>query len=412
MTRSRFTITVVLSGSQETGGGFHQSLTNLQMLIKTTPKTFNVKIVDVKGSFSEVLQTLVAQGQIEPTNVVTVPRVAPRLRDRVASDPRWAYKVARLVLGLFGHDIGVSPLARFLDTSDTDVVYFVSPSPEAGQLRVKPFVWTLWDLCHLDSPEFPEIRTYGKFEARDSATAQSLRKASLVVVDSRELVSKATAYYGVGSGKFVIVPFSPPDSISSGASSVDHLPEEVRHLAGRFFFYPAQLWTHKNHVRIAEALEVVVNRGADVHVVFTGRDHGAGPAIRSKINTIPISDRVHFLGYVPDSAIAALYKHSIALVMASYFGPTNIPPLEAMLLGVPVLASNVHSEQLGPAALFFDPDNHLDLARQMTSVLDASVRDDLIAHGTRRLAAIDDLRTAGHDQLQERLVILSRRLIG
>ena len=54
--------------------------------------------------------------------------------------------------------------------------------------------------------------------------------------------------------------------------------------------------------------------------------------------------------------MASLYKESIALVMPSYFGPTNIPPLEAFNLGVPVLYSDLPGlkDQVGDAALLLD----------------------------------------------------------
>ena len=41
----------------------------------------------------------------------------------------------------------------------------------------------------------------------------------------------------------------------------------------------------------------------------------------------------------------------------SLFGPDNLPPLEAMALGCPVIAARVHGaeEQLGAAALLVDP---------------------------------------------------------
>jgi glycosyltransferase involved in cell wall biosynthesis len=43
--------------------------------------------------------------------------------------------------------------------------------------------------------------------------------------------------------------------------------------------------------------------------------------------------------------------------MPTFFGPTNIPPLEAMALGCPVAVSDIYAmpEQLNGAGLLFDP---------------------------------------------------------
>ena len=42
--------------------------------------------------------------------------------------------------------------------------------------------------------------------------------------------------------------------------------------------------------------------------------------------------------------------------MPTYFGPTNIPPLEANQYGCPVAVSNIYAmpEQLGKGAIYFD----------------------------------------------------------
>jgi glycosyltransferase involved in cell wall biosynthesis len=52
-----------------------------------------------------------------------------------------------------------------------------------------------------------------------------------------------------------------------------------------------------------------------------------------------------------------LYRAARALVMPTFFGPTNIPQLEAFALGCPVATSRIYGipEQVGDAALLFDP---------------------------------------------------------
>jgi glycosyltransferase involved in cell wall biosynthesis len=124
-----------------------------------------------------------------------------------------------------------------------------------------------------------------------------------------------------------------------------------------------------------------------------------------------MSSHVHFLGYVEDKAIPALYKHSLALIMASYFGPTNIPPLEAMMLGTPVIASDVHKNQLGSAALYFDPDDSTELSQLMVVVKDVGTRKRLVSAGQKRLEDLDALRASGEKALLSRLVALSKRVL-
>ena len=62
-----------------------------------------------------------------------------------------------------------------------------------------------------------------------------------------------------------------------------------------------------------------------------------------------------------------LYTNAFSLVYPSFFGPENMPPLEAFALGCPVIASEVSGakEQLGNAAILFDPRDENDLARKI-----------------------------------------------
>ena len=406
-----FTVTVVLSGRAQTGGGYHQALTSLRMLVERFPPHCRLRVLDEKNTFGEALKPLIAEGLLGPGDIDTVPRRMSTFRDRVVVEDGLFYRFARWILSLRGVSVGSSPLARYLDNSDTDLVYFVTPTSAAHELQVKPFVWTLWDLCHLDSPEFPEVRTSGKFEAREATISQNLRKAALVIVDSPQLEVNARQSYGITSDKFVTIPFAPPVDILESHTKAVALPPEVKDIAGRYVFYPAQLWTHKNHRRIAEAIAILKGRGHDIHAVFVGKDHGAGASLRRSVEALGVADNIHFLGYVDDEMVPELYRASMGLVMASYFGPTNIPPLEALLLGVPVIASKQHTEQLGDAAVLFDPDDAAELASAIESLSSPATRTKLAARGKTLLAAMDLQRSEGYDELSHRIELLAKRLL-
>ena len=406
-----FTVTIVLTGRAQTGGGFHQALTSLRMLMERFPPHFRLRVLDEKNSFGEPLERLVAEGLLHERDIITLPQRMPTFRDRVVVEDALLFRFARWILSLRGVTVGSGPLARFLDNSDADLVYFLTPTSTAHELQIKPFVWTLWDLCHLDSPEFPEVRTSGKFEARESTISQNLRKAALVVVDSQELEDNARRSFGITADKFVKIPFSPPAAITEKGQDHSQLPLEIKNLAGKYVFYPAQLWTHKNHLRIAEAIALLKARGQDIHAVFVGKDHGAGQSLRRRIQELGVEDRIHFLGYVDDDLIPELYTASLGLVMASYFGPTNIPPLEALLLSVPVIASNQHKAQLGDAAVFFDPDNADELAKAIESLTSRSIRAKLASRGETQLKKIEKQREAGYTELGRRMQNLAKRLL-
>jgi glycosyltransferase involved in cell wall biosynthesis len=94
-----------------------------------------------------------------------------------------------------------------------------------------------------------------------------------------------------------------------------------------------------------------------------------------------------FPGFVSQHELVVLYRNAVALAYVTYFGPENLPPLEAMAAGCPVVASNVpgSEEQLGDAALRVDPRDPLAIARALHQVRsDVNLRNALIARGRDR----------------------------
>jgi glycosyltransferase involved in cell wall biosynthesis len=80
------------------------------------------------------------------------------------------------------------------------------------------------------------------------------------------------------------------------------------------------------------------------------------------------------LGYVSDAQLRALYENAAAYVFPSLYEGFGIPPLEALALGCPVIASNAAAipEVCGESAWYFAPDDAQGLARLMHAIFEAS----------------------------------------
>jgi glycosyltransferase involved in cell wall biosynthesis len=165
-------------------------------------------------------------------------------------------------------------------------------------------------------------------------------------------------------------------------------------LPERYLFYPAQFWPHKNHVRIVQALGLLKDR-LRIPIVFCGSNSGP---IRQEtyaetvrlIRTLGLEHDVRLLGYVPDSHMAGLYRGAVALIFPTFFGPTNIPVLEAWALDCPVLSSDIRGirEQVGEAGVLVNPRSVEALADGIQRLwTDDGLRKRLIQEGRKRLTA-------------------------
>ena len=88
------------------------------------------------------------------------------------------------------------------------------------------------------------------------------------------------------------------------------------------------------------------------------------------------------------------------MMMPTFFGPTNIPPLEAFACGCPTAVSNIYGmpEQVGEAAILFNPLSVDEIANAMERLwIDDDLCSNLISKGYEKT------KTWSQKQFAERL---------
>lgn len=102
-------------------------------------------------------------------------------------------------------------------------------------------------------------------------------------------------------------------------------------------------------------------------------------------------------GSISDAQVSALLHDATALVFPSLYEGFGIPPLEAMLKGCPVIASNIPPvvEVCGDAVLYFDPADVASITQAMQRVLaDSALLAEQVRRGRARSALYSWQRSA------------------
>jgi glycosyltransferase involved in cell wall biosynthesis len=272
-------------------------------------------------------------------------------------------------------------LDHLLGRLGTDLAVFTGGDSRALQVLTHNYVIQVWDFCHLEHPEFPEVSHRGEFERREHLNRSTLPKATAMVVDSEYGARLLERAYGVQRSRIYHAPFL-FDLQFQRATLVDTVArsiQETYRLTSPYVFYPAQFWPHKNHKYILQALKVLKDRGRVVpQAVFCGSDKGALDGVLRLAAELGVRERVNYCGFVPDAHMPYLYKGALALVMPTYFGPTNIPPMEARALGVPVCYSDLPAfrEQMGTEASYVDLQSPESLADALETLMSGGVGID------------------------------------
>jgi hypothetical protein len=244
------------------------------------------------------------------------------------------------------------------------------------------FISTVWDLSHIQHPEFPEVRESGEFFLRESNLRHNLPRAYLIISDSDTLTNLLIRNYGVMSERILSVPFLPSPFLSKVNKKADKTVIEEYKLVEPYFYYPAQLWAHKNHIRIFEAIKILRDSfNTKINLVLTGVDHGNFKHLDNSLRKKDLIDQVTYLGFLESSKIEKIYQNAYCIILPTYFGPTNIPPLESWKFNIPLIYSQDLETKNKESALFIDPDDVNSLVNAMLHVMDQKTRDKLIYNG-------------------------------
>ena len=268
----------------------------------------------------------------------------------------------------------IKSLDNVLQRDKIAFIYFIAPIDEPPNSI--PYILTVWDLAHKQHTYFPEVLINGEFEYRERYYSNAVQKASFVVIGNEVGKECLCKYYKMDSHRIKINPMPTPDYIYT--KNADESILDKHNLRGKkYLFYPAQFWAHKNHIRLLKAMRELKNDG--FKMVFTGSDRGNANYINQKIKDFNLENIVINVGFVTQEEIIALYKNAFALTYASWFGPDNIPPLEAMALHCPVVCSNFEGakEQLRDCALYFDRTDEISIVEAVKKLTNSHLRQEL-----------------------------------
>ena len=278
------------------------------------------------------------------------------------------------MLNLAWHRLEWPPI-EWLTNQHADVVHSLHPLliPSRSAARIV----TVHDLYFLDRPEHTgaEIR-------RDypSLAHRHVKRADGVVVNSRYTGNQVAQRFEVS-----------PDRITvcyPGKPSWARRPDPV--VAGPVLFL-GTVEPRKNVGRLIEAYAAVLARRSDTpDLVIAGALHNSRDELLSRASAgRNVSDRVSFAGYVDEAERKQLLSTASMLVLPSLEEGFGIPVLEAMTIGLPVVASNRGAlpEVVGDAGILIEPEDVRALATAIEGLLsDGHLRRSLSAKGVERAA--------------------------
>jgi glycosyltransferase involved in cell wall biosynthesis len=357
---NKLNIAVFVKSSIQSGGGYQYEYMVLNLLKKYGLDDFNIKFYTLNKDVLEDYKELNIDIEYISENII-------QKFIRLNSSNIFSYRILKIFLYKF------SKIEKILMKNKTQLVYFLSPDMLSQGILNIPYIFTLWDLEHLQNMIFPEVSSNRIFETREYLYQNSLKKSYKTIVDSKYGKDYAIKKYNLDDNKVEILKYLPNIRINKNSSSSSAIDIKTKYdIKGDYIYYPALLIAHKNHIYILKAIKILKEKyNIEIYVIFSGANRGNLDYILKKIKEFNIDNLVKYIGFTPNEEIEFLYKQSLAMVMPTYLGPTNIPPLEAFAYEVPVCYSDLPSfrDQVGDAAFLMDLNNPNTLVSHLQTIL-------------------------------------------
>jgi glycosyltransferase involved in cell wall biosynthesis len=261
-------------------------------------------------------------------------------------------------------------------------------SPDSIAVHTRsPLVLTVHDLIVFRMPQlFPGLYSpefNSGFKMYQDAARSSIPRAAHVICISESTRRDLLELFHLDPARVSVIPYGAPTP-----------PNDFQRIANddgcHRVLFMGRIEHRKNLPTAVEALAQVRRDGIDVRLIVCGEAGGPeGSRVRAECDAAGAGSWVEWRDHVEGPAIWREYAQADALVYPSWYEGFGLPPFEAFVTGVPVVASNTSSlgELLQDAALLCDPSRPDQFANAIARVLtDPAERDRLISAGRTRAA--------------------------
>lgn len=220
----------------------------------------------------------------------------------------------------------------------------------------------------------PHFFTKQELNRRSRNHQTVVNDAEIIVFSSQDAQSHFKKLFPTYEKRTEVLPFAVTHPVL-GNSNFQEIQKKYN-LPEKYYFLPNQFWIHKNHITVLKAVKQLKDKGENIAVVFSGKEHdhratGYFESLSKFVSENGIQDNVQFLGFIDRKDQLLILKNSLAVVQPSLFEGWSTVVEDAKAMNKFLVLSNlsVHQEQLKERnAHFFEPEDVENLSQLLSGV--------------------------------------------
>jgi glycosyltransferase involved in cell wall biosynthesis len=275
-----------------------------------------------------------------------------------------------------------------------------------------PSLLTVHDLSFLRYPQgaHPALLAW-----LTKAVPRSLRRARHVLADSENTRADLIEIMNIPAERITVVGAGVEECFQPVTDSLTLARVRARYqLPEHFILNVSTLEPRKNVTGLIAAFNRLTSTTrhpaiADLHLILAGGKGWLYEDIFAAAQASPVSERIHFTGFVADEDLPALYSLASLFAFPSHYEGFGIPVLEAMACGTPVICADNSSlpEVAGDAALLIAAaDTHVLVEAMHQLLIDPLLREELIRRG------LEQARKFTWEEAARRLLVVYNKVAG
>ena len=254
------------------------------------------------------------------------------------------------------------------------------------------FIVTIHDLIHHKFSEYaattknPIIFKLKRFAYKKVIT-HAVKKCAKILTPSNYVKDEIVKIFEINPDKIVVTYEAAEEEyfINREPSTVNRQP---------FLIYVGNAYPHKNLEKLLDAVQLLNKNPTSlpshksINLIIVCPRDVFSQRLNHQIKERNLTKFVEVKGYLSSGELVTLFEKASAYVFPSLSEGFGIPGLNAMAVGLPVVASDIPvlKEVYGDAALYFNPHEAQDIAAKIAKVITSrKTKLDLILEGREQV---------------------------